>query len=119
MSARWPEISGSGSSPTRRLRGGGKRLGRPRVLGDRLGPGGVRAGAGEESFFFFKQKTAFERRVGLEFRRVLFRSHLVGGDRGGAVGNPTAAAAAHREGQGRSEERRVGKEGRSRWAPYH
>src|SRR2546430_8530089 len=34
-----------------------------------------RTGAGVELFFFFKQKAAYEIWLGLEFRRVLFRSH--------------------------------------------
>src|SRR6266566_4021920 len=71
------------------------------------------------TLFFFKQKTAYEITRGLEFRRVLFRSSrfpakilavwegglaIHGGVLGGLL---------------RSEERRVGKECRSRWSPYH
>src|SRR6266516_1340539 len=38
---------------------------------------------------------------------------------GGGAGGPVGVKAADREGRGpRSEERRVGKEGRSRWSPY-
>src|SRR5437868_13251880 len=96
--------------------------------------------------FFFKQKTAYEIETGLEFRRVLFRSHphrRLGGPRGdGAArdgGLPqergsmtrisrvrdesgwaivivlavTAAVIVLGLATLRSEERRVGKEGRS------
>src|SRR5690242_21511145 len=46
---------------------------------------GLNIGAyGAEVFFFFKQKTAYEIDMGLEFRRVLFRSDMrswVGGRR--------------------------------------
>src|SRR5256885_16802201 len=44
--------------------------------------------------------------------------HHLGGDRPRAA-PARAAALSHRPGQARSEERRVGKEGRSRWSPYH
>src|SRR5437868_14166964 len=88
-------------------------------------------------FFFFKQKTAYEIKTRLEFRRVL--SDLVRGDevvpghrvvaevsrqfrvgthvrdavRVGGIAGPRHVVEEH-EGI-RSEERRVGKEGRSRW----
>src|SRR5438034_11533689 len=67
-------------------------------------------------FFFFKQKTAYEIPVCLEFRRVLFRSRMP--DREPAV-DGDGRAHVHRGGLPRSEERRVGKECRSRWSPYH
>src|SRR3712207_6926630 len=82
-------------------------------------------------FFFFKQKTAYEILASLEFRRVLFRSQRIApGDRLGtaadadltrarqqlALAGARIAAAASAV---RSEERRVGKECRSRWSPHH
>src|SRR5690348_18501757 len=80
-------------------------------------------------FFFFKQKKAYEMDGGLEFRRVLFRSRDGGGagelvvERGDAcvVRRDLGEGVLHdREGRvltDRSEERRVGKECRSRWSP--
>src|SRR3712207_7177651 len=90
-------------------------------------------------FFFVKQKTAYEILAGLEFRRVLFRSwsnrpvkilgkpHAIPMERrscilpawspplrSGCVRPPPATPPTSR-----SEERRVGKECRSRWSPYH
>src|SRR5260370_25877376 len=104
------------------------------------------------SFFFFKQKTAYEIQVSLEFRRVLFRSqnrahallskciagtaplpHLLFFGPPG-TGKTSSAHILVRALYGlnfrdrtlelnasdeRSEERRVGKECRSRWSPYH
>src|SRR5215204_4537667 len=72
-------------------------------------------------FFFFKQKTAYELTVWLEFRRVLFRSldELVEPRVAGVGLVPRVAAAPGEEPGERSEERRVGKECRSRWSPYH
>src|SRR5476649_2868120 len=72
-------------------------------------------------FFFFKQKTAYEFTVLLEFRRVLFRSgEVIGFIRIGeariALGVRVDAGVFQAS---RSEERRVGKECRSRWSPYH
>src|SRR5476649_2679629 len=71
-------------------------------------------------FVFFEQKTAYEVTVGLEFRRVLFRSR---GERVKRPGMREAPAERQRGecdgGRRRSEERRVGKECRSRWSPYH
>src|SRR6202521_641221 len=70
---------------------------------------------------FSKQKTAYAILRCLEFRRVLFRS----------VGRVTATVAIEAQcreilqqaledkNPDRSKERRVGKECRSRWAPYH
>src|SRR5258707_473866 len=91
---------------------------------------------------FRKQKTACEILACLEFRRVLFRSRI--GRLGGAAaagggrdalsyGVSFATTRSHQLARGapacflsgisgwfsRSEERRVGKEGRSRWSPYH
>src|SRR5258707_15714536 len=95
-----------------------------------------------------KQKTAYEILASLEYRRVLFRSVLgewlrengSGGQvppvsvangrpqvgRGPAPGTTAARQSLYsRTSLGaqlngsRSEERRVGKEGRSRWSPYH
>src|SRR5258708_7938590 len=37
-----------------------------------------------QAFFFFKQKTAYEMIWRLEFRRVLFRSHIIGGGLAGS-----------------------------------
>src|SRR3546814_3211965 len=95
-------------------------------------------------FFFFKQKTAYELRIMMEFRRVLFRSGRLAAvfvDRRVApppVGAEIALARIHvgarvvddgadfgieRARGERSEERRVGKECvstcRSRWSPDH
>src|SRR5689334_24793061 len=100
-------------------------------------------------FFFFKQKTAYEMELRLEFRRVLFRSDggflgegglqrldsLLGREElelrvlSESLGLGIAELAlfeAHVENRGiladdvekRSEERRVGKECRSRWSAY-
>src|SRR5258707_10919746 len=102
------------------------------------------------SFFFLKQKTAYEILAWLEFRRVLFRSNFP--RRGKHVDNVfvistrfpngnrvemtnTLSTCLPRRGKftwtsasiaspagitgKRSEERRVGKECRSRWSPYH
>src|SRR5215831_17658127 len=71
------------------------------------------------TFFFFKQKTAYEMPKGLEFRRVLFRS--IGGEHRAARGGPFGEWDFERQrlAADRSEERRVGKECRSRWSPYH
>src|SRR5437773_11066160 len=91
-------------------------------------------------FFFFKQKTAYEIVMRLEFRRVLFRSPGGDGDRYDPFGAVTVTAGllvavyalsqAPQYGWGsartislmvvaavRSEERRVGKECRARLAP--
>ena len=77
-------------------------------------------------FFFFKQKTAYEMIWWLEFRRVLFRSdHFDGFEMSGSdsvssdedVFNLKTTEST--EPDSRSEERRVGKECRSRWSPYH
>src|SRR3712207_9352879 len=82
------------------------------------------------SFFFFKQKTAYEILAGLEFRRVLFRSQVsndMGRQRADRV--PRAVQNLNESEVAepvrllhlglRSEERRVGKACRSRWSPYH
>src|SRR5260370_1216070 len=80
------------------------------------------------SAFFFKQKTAYEIQVGLEFRRVLFRSVLAAAlcttkaaDESTSVASrsPVAGEVPAVPLRTRSEERRVGKECRSRWSPYH
>src|SRR5207249_6116994 len=80
-------------------------------------------------FFFFQAEDGIRDRNVMEFRRVLFRSEgrpLCGPDRGrlpsrrgllDAQRPPPAAGAA--EAEGRSEERRVGKECRSRWEEDH
>src|SRR5262249_58037518 len=85
-------------------------------------------------FFFFKQKTAYEIGLGIP-AEPLFRSEypfldLVGlggksaADKGKDTRDYLAAAfpelnAWERAGADRSEERRVGKECRSRWSPCH
>src|SRR5882762_11141821 len=69
--------------------------------------------------FFFKQKTAYEIQVCLEFRRVLFRSLVIGDTETGFGADPRSWWTARRLMRERSEERRVGKECRSRWAPDH
>src|SRR5690242_21947520 len=107
---------------------------------------GLNIGAyGAEVFFFFKQKTAYEIDMGLEFRRVLFRStpsprarpgraaprpgsgRSRRGHRTASTGAPSCPAGSGRCGRrgsrwaaacrpgrpARSEERRVGKEGRA------
>ena len=73
---------------------------------------------GAAVLFFFTQKTAYEIGLGIPaeplFRSTLFRYTQDAFSRSGwlwpvdAKGEPL-----------RSEERRVGKECRSRWAPYH
>src|SRR2546430_8167521 len=89
-------------------------------------------------FFFFKQKTAYE--IDCDWSSDVCSSDLVWGPerfqeflaalrgRSGHVlrslpGVPGAAGPAGRVQEGaqrvRSEERRVGKECRSRWSPYH
>src|SRR5690242_21215454 len=102
-------------------------------------------------FFFFKQKTAYEIDMWLEFRRVLFRSSyvLVAGGYSLALLTLTFWAVEEKEWRTRwtwiwivfgsnaiaaymfsellpgvlhnvrSEERRVGKECKSRWSPNH
>src|SRR5260370_27012481 len=81
-------------------------------------------------FFFFKQKTAYEIQVRLEFRRVLFRSELSGAVavdghlearivQGLSVSQVPERREFGKFDADRSEERRVGKECRSRWSPYH
>ena len=77
-------------------------------------------------FFFFKQKTAYEIGQWLEFRRVLFRSRLLlesnkrpAPARVGAFAPVDVIVPKGGTGCDRSEERRVGKECRSRWSPYH
>src|SRR5258708_14932171 len=91
-------------------------------------------------FFFFKQKTAYEIGLGIP-AEPLFRSNKTrdGLIQGSNVPNPDEAVpsfvsgAMAKAGKGllegtlqagtsavsRSEERRVGKECRSRWSPYH
>src|SRR2546429_3800169 len=87
--------------------------------------------------FFFQAEDGIRDLTGLEFRRVLFRSvwGLTGAQRNlfgrgrlvfrreftpetglGPLFNSTSCAECHED---RSEERRVGKECRSRWSPYH
>src|SRR5260370_23484944 len=69
----------------------------------------------------FKEKAAYEIEVWLELRRVLLRSSgtvglvLSVGDKATVTGNDGVTPT----GTVRSEERRVGKECRSRWSPYH
>src|SRR3712207_6982513 len=98
-------------------------------------------------FFFFQAEDGIRDIGVLEFKRVLFRSpgtgkttvarllaqiyrtlgvvpkgHLVETDRSGLVAGyigQTALKVKEIVGQARSEERRVGKECRSRWSPYH
>src|SRR5947207_8800672 len=97
-------------------------------------------------FFFFKQKTAYEITVCLEFRRVLFRSFTIRIEKAGVIGcqdyragqwdpfrivnAPVKISRIQRPKKmpadrvdevhcgRRSEERRVGKECRAGWAPY-
>src|SRR3546814_4966677 len=87
-------------------------------------------------FFFFKQKTAYEMRIS-DWSSDVCSSDLLGGPArrtvnfaifAGCAGPQDKAVAEawdHRvaDAQGRSEERRVGKECvstcRSRWSPYH
>src|SRR6266849_9538206 len=71
------------------------------------------------TLFFFKQKTAYEIHSRLEFRRVLFRSHQPGAPARALRRRRRAQGARRRRAADRSEERRVGKECRSRWSPYH
>ena len=78
-------------------------------------------------FFFFKQKTSYDFTVWRELRRVLFRSRFDDVGRGGLAvyegdkrlhGASVVMAGVVLKGE-RSEKRRVGKEGRSRWSPDH
>src|SRR3712207_8811319 len=91
--------------------------------------------------FFFKQKSAYEVLACLEFRRVLFRSsrfvvspspswpnwfrpHDTTAPVDVTAKPCSLASASWRTSASevawvRSEERRVGKEWRSRWSPYH
>src|SRR5437660_5034997 len=70
-------------------------------------------------FFFFKQKTAYEIGLGIP-AEPLFRSSSVSGGSGAVQmfsrWTPLALSVFL---HCRSEERRVGKECRSRWSPYH
>ena len=78
-------------------------------------------------FFFFKQKTAYEI-YQCDWSSDVCSSDLTGAGRVHALSDepdgegPVARAfhlAARASDIGRSEERRVGKECRSRWSPYH
>src|SRR5215208_5013732 len=69
--------------------------------------------------FFFKQKTAYDMATRLEYRRVLFRSHADVAERRCRRGRDDGQRGVQPVGEVRSEERRVGKECRSRWSPYH
>src|SRR3954462_15061331 len=71
------------------------------------------------SSFFFKQKTASEIIVCREFRRVLFRSAYLRCSPPGGAGHDRFGVGGRTSERERSEERRVGKECRSRWSPYH
>src|SRR6266705_3638744 len=71
------------------------------------------------NFFFFKQKTAYEIVRWLEFRRVLFRSVSGGHTMLVHVESDLKHHVIGATIDDRSEERRVGKECRSRWARYH
>src|SRR6516164_11661891 len=69
-------------------------------------------------FFFFKQKTAYDIGLGIP-AEPLFRSVLLqAGLRRDAV-QPDIEAERKKRDEIRSEERRVGKECRSRWSPGH
>src|SRR5215203_7413887 len=76
-------------------------------------------------FFFFKQKTAYEIGLGIP-AEPLFRSgskHITlnasGGIQGDVLATDNNTVGMGDAGIKRSEERRVGKECRSRWSPYH
>src|SRR6478609_7046056 len=72
-------------------------------------------------FFFFQAEDGIRDKLVTGFRRVLFRSRPRRGGRGGVGGDHQDHPDAGGPGRGRprSEERRVGKECRSRWWPYH
>src|SRR5260370_18928317 len=79
------------------------------------------------AFFFFKQKTAYEIGLGIP-AEPLFRSQKTyraeGLTKRSAVGFLLRSLIMFqtfisRHNSNRSEERRVGKECRSRWSPYH
>src|SRR3990170_1171426 len=77
-----------------------------------------RAGA-RPPLFFFQAEDGIRDDLVLEFRRVLFRSRLplFVPWRGGSI--RVSDRPLQRRRGARSEERRVGKECRSRWSPYH
>ena len=71
--------------------------------------------------FFFKQKTSYEI-VDCDWSSDVCSSNLAGGSDVAWDWRPTVEAPLlerERPRDGRSEERRVGKECRSRWSPYH
>src|SRR6266496_3405506 len=76
-------------------------------------------GVSGDSLFFFKQKTAYEFSTRLEFRRVLFRSPSPSSGETPRDPRPAESRRSRLRSAPRSEERRVGKECRSRWSPNH
>src|SRR5256885_14739053 len=59
------------------------------------------------------------RALGVQARTLEIYSHLGIADQAVALGKRADGAVLWAEGRRRSEERRVGKECRSRWSPYH
>src|SRR6202795_3453194 len=73
----------------------------------------------ELSRFFFQAEDGIRDAVVLEFRRVLFRSRAKAAAIAASRRTTTPKTTPSRTRVRRSEERRVGKECRSRWSPYH
>src|SRR4026208_2527506 len=92
----------------------------PSIRSRRRKPALTRAATGTAANFF-KQKTAYELGLGIPaeplFRSVAFHGH-VAGRKDRALRFERAAHGWQRRSL-RSEERRVGKECRSRWSPHH
>src|SRR5260364_458703 len=69
--------------------------------------------------FFFQAEDGIRDDLVTEFRRVLFRSAARQAEAEGLLRQHLRAPVPRHLCRGRSEERRVGKECRSRWSPYH
>src|SRR5919198_1164952 len=94
----------------------------PARVSSRSAPNASTVPCEPRSFFFFKQKTAYEI-VSRDWSSDVCSSDLCDcPDLGHQRIRPEDQMAIYPGGQfdgGRSEERRVGKECRSRWSPYH
>src|SRR3982750_5014969 len=69
--------------------------------------------------FFFQAEDGIRDLIVTEFRRVLFRSEPTAALNDAEVGSSMISSRGSKESALGSGERRVGKEGRSRGAPYH